>query len=304
MEVRNGGPVLVIDDDKAICSLFEDAISMWEMKCDSVCDPIAALDCLKMNEYDVVFIDVYLPVISGLELIPQIAKYCPSSKIIIMTGHADKEIAIKALRLGAFDFLEKPFEAQILYHVLQRALDARKSEQQQVTLLEELKESQQELTEHKMRLEHLNTQLMETNKALTIFAQNIDRERENVQKRIVLRLKSVVAPAIEGLKRDKNLAKYGAELDGIIRSMIEELMDDMSTDGKIASILSFTELRIASLIKNGLTTDEIADQLNVSPSTVRTHRKNIRKKLKINNAQYSLRNFLLSKSQNSVAHNS
>lgn len=297
MEVHKGSVVLVIDDDKAICSLLQDAVSMWGMKCESVNDPVAALDCLKTSACEVVFLDIYMPVISGLDLIPEITKHRPGSKIIIMTGHADKEIAIKALRLGAFDFLEKPFELQILYHILRRALDARKSEQRQINLLEDLKKSQQELTEHKQSLENLNRQLIETNKALTIFAQNIDRERDNVQKRIILKLRSVVAPAIERLKRDKKLASYGVELDEIIRQMIGELTDDMSTDARIASTLSFTELRVATLIKNGLTTEEIANQLSISSSTVRTHRKNIRRKLKINNAQYSLRNYLLSKSR-------
>jgi DNA-binding CsgD family transcriptional regulator len=59
--------------------------------------------------------------------------------------------------------------------------------------------------------------------------------------------------------------------------------------------LSFTELRIASLVKGGVTTEEIARQLHIAESTVRTHRKNIRKKLNINTAQYSLRNFLNSR---------
>ncbi len=66
-------------------------------------------------------------------------------------------------------------------------------------------------------------------------------------------------------------------------------------DSRVAMSLSFTELRIASLIKNGVTTEGIAKQLHMAESTVRTHRKNIRKKLKINNAQFSLRNYLNSR---------
>lgn len=297
METANeDNAVLIVDDEPTICDLLENAISAWGMAAESVTDPLAALECLKSSAYSVILLDVYMPTISGLDLIPKIADHNPGVKIIIMTGRADKEIVVKAFRLGAFDFLEKPFELEFFSHVLRRAMDARRTELKQVKLIEDLKASQSELTSHKKSLEYLNSQLMETNKALTIFAQNIDREREEVQKRLVLKIRSVIAPVIERLKRDKGLAKYGAEFDEIIRQMIEELTDDLSQDARITSILSFTELRVATLIKNGLTTEEIASQLNISSSTVRTHRKNIRKKLKINNAQYSLKNFLMSKS--------
>ena len=298
MRTYEGSKVLIIDDEPDICELLLNVTAEWGIVSDSVNDPLQALEQIEKNDYDIILLDVRLPVYSGLDLIPNIVRERPTLKTIVMTGHADKETAIEALRAGAFDFLEKPFELELLKHVIHRAVEAREAEARQLRLIEQLTKSELELTQNKEHLEFLNKQLMDTNKALTVFAQNIDREREDVQKRIVVKLRSVVAPAIEKLKRDVKLAHYGEELDGIIRQMIDELAGDLSTDGRIASILSFTELRVATLIKNGLTTDEIADQLHISASTVRTHRKNIRRKLKINNVQYSLRNFLLSKAEN------
>jgi len=93
------------------------------------------------------------------------------------------------------------------------------------------------------------------------------------------------------LRADQALHKYGVQLD-MLTTQIEDLTSGFAMDSRVAMNLSFTELRIASLVKNGVTTEEIARQLHVAESTVRTHRKNIRKKLKINNALYSLRNFL------------
>mgnify|MGYP005854783631 CR=1 FL=1 len=293
--------VLIIDDEPDICQILEELITMWGMAAESALDGVDAVELLKAKSYEIILADVHLPVISGLDLIPEITRLCPNAKIIVMTGRADKETAVQALRSGAFDFLEKPFEMELISHALQRAVEVQDAEQRQRRLFDELQKSQSELMDHKKKLEHLNKQLIETNKALTIFAQNIDREREEVQKRVVLKLRSVVAPSIDKLKRDANLVRYGVELDGIIRQMIQELTDDLSTDGRIASVLSFTELRVATLIRNGLTTEEIAEQLHISASTVRTHRKNIRKKLRLNNAQYSLKNFLLSKSKNATA---
>ena len=203
-------------------------------------------------------------------------------------------MAIRALKLGAFDLLEKPFQSDLLYHTLLRALKTLESERNSKILIDDLKQSRAELLTHKDRLENLNAQLRDTNRALSIFAQNIEREREEVEKRIALKLRNLIIPIVEKLRRDKSLSRYEGQLEVLVMQ-IEDLTSGFAMDSRIAAVLSFTELRIASLIKNGVTTEEIARQLHISASTVRTHRKNIRKKLKINNVQYSLRNFLNSK---------
>jgi len=243
---------------------------------------------------DVVLLDVFISDICGLDLIPEIQEKLGDAKIIIITGFADKDMAIRALKLGAFDFLEKPFQSDLLQHTILRALRTLENERNFNRLIVDLKQSQSELLMHKDRLENLNTQLRDTNKALSIFAQNIEREREEIEKRIALKLRNLIIPIIEKLRRDRNLAKYQDQMDMLVMQ-IEDLTSGFAMDSRIAALLSFTELRIASLIKNGVTTEEIARQLHISASTVRTHRKNIRKKLKINNVQYSLRNFLCSK---------
>ncbi|MGA2938269.1 MAG: helix-turn-helix transcriptional regulator, partial [Syntrophobacteraceae bacterium] len=159
---------------------------------------------------------------------------------------------------------------------------------------DDLKQSRSELLAHQQRLENLNTQLLDTNRALSIFAQNIEREREEIEKRIALKLRNLIIPMVVKLRDDQALQKYGVQLD-MLTTQIEDLTSGFAMDSRVALTLSFTELRIASLVKNGITTEEIARQLHIAESTVRTHRKNIRKKLNINNAQYSLRNFLNSK---------
>ncbi|MCK8603896.1 response regulator [Desulfoferrobacter suflitae] len=294
VERRDAGKVLIVDDDHAICEVLREMMLVWGVQASSALDAEALFAACEEGDYGVILLDVYLDDVSGLDLIPTLKEQFPTIKVIIMTGYADKETAVTALRLGAFDFLEKPIDMDFLSHVVQRALDLHRAEEKELELLQDLKESQEELLDHKNRLEHLNLRLLETNKALTVFAQNIDREREELQKRILFKLKSVVSPAIQKLQTNKNLLDRGSELEFLITQMIEELTSDLTMDGKLSSVLSPTEFRIATLIKNGLTTEDIATQLSVSPSTVRTHRKNIRRKLKINSTQYNLKNYLLS----------
>jgi len=162
-------------------------------------------------------------------------------------------------------------------------------------LLKELERNHSELLAQKKRLEHLNSRLLETNKAFSALARSMDFEREEMEKRVAAKVRSVIMPSINRLRQDPNLTQYGSELD-ILVSILSELASDMATSGgNIAMALSNTELRIASLIKGGFSTEEIAEQLFISPSTVRTHRKNIRRKLSLNSSSYSLKSFLLSK---------
>ena len=83
---------------------------------------------------------------------------------------------------------------------------------------------------------------------------------------------------------------------------VEDLTSSFALDSNFAMVLSAAEMRVAHLIKNGATTEKIAAHLHISENTVRTHRKNIRRKLKIG-APYSLRNFLNSRSDKPVSEN-
>ncbi len=294
MENFKNARVLIIDDDESVCQTLTDLICSWGLGAEGFTHPEAVLPGIMAKHYDVVLLDVFISNVCGLDLIPDLSRNSNDQKIIVISGFADKDTAIRALKLGAFDLLEKPFQSDLLYHSILRALKALESERKFKKLITDLEQSRSELLSHKARLENLNAQLRDTNRALSIFAQNIEREREEVEKRIALKLRNLIIPIVEKLRKDRALSRYEPQLEMLVLQ-IEDLTSGFAMDSRIAALLSFTELRIASLIKNGVTTEEIARQLHISASTVRTHRKNIRKKLKINNVQYSLRNFLNSK---------
>ena len=287
--------VLIIDDEESICQVLKEIFLSLGIRSKSISDPLLVTDHIRNDHFDVCLLDICMPGVDGLDLVPHLSNHCPEGKIIIMTGYADKEVAIKALKLGAFDFLEKPFEMELIIHAARRALDAVESERNRSKLMEALKTNQEELLSNKKRLERLNEQLMETNRALSVLAQNIALEREQAERQIAFKLKSLVIPVVDKLRQHTGTDKHVTELHLVVNQIIEDLTSGFSRDPTIISNLSPTELRIASLIRNGLSTEEVAGQLNIAPSTVRTHRKNIRKKLKINDTQYSLKNFLQAK---------
>lgn len=284
--------VCIVDDDEGVCHLLSSFVHSWGFKAEVVTGEQLESPWYADILADVYLVDLQLPNISGLDFIPRILHHNHDSKIIIITGYADKEAAIKALRLGAFDFLEKPFGRELLHHAVQRALEVLGNERILKRLLAELKQNQAELLAHKERLEHVNERLLETNRAFSTLARSIDFEREQLEKRITSKIESIVLPILDSLCKEKELAKFTLELD-MIAITLRDITSGASNETKVALALSPTELRVASLIKNGLSTEEIADQLFISQNTVRTHRRNIRRKLKLANANMSLRSYLL-----------
>jgi FixJ family two-component response regulator len=291
---HKGARLLIVDDDRELCRALKETISGWGIKTKTMTEPGRVADHLKNTSYNVVLLDIVMPEKSGFDLIPEIEKVCPGTKIVIMTGHADKDKAIKALRMGAFDFLEKPVKMTVLSHAVKRALDAQEIELELKKTLKELEHSQSECLTYGRRLEEINEQLLETNKALSVLAENLERTREESEKRIIRRIRSLIVPIVEKLERDKNLKGYKTELRAL-KGHMEALTSSLSRETTIASRLSPAEVRIASMIMNDLTSQEIAGQLNTSLSTVKTHRRNIRKKLNIKHSDQNLRAYLLSR---------
>jgi len=286
--------VCIVDDDEAICGMLSEFVATWGFQPEVVTADRLLTDWFLDVSSDIYLIDLHLPTVHGLDFIPKVLKHHPDSRIIIITGYADKESAIRALRLGAFDFLEKPFEREILQHAIFRAMESAQKERDLKDLVADLRQSQAELLAHKERLEYVNERLLETNKAFTALARSMDFEREQLEKRIAAKIETVILPIVDRLMKEPELARYSMELDVLVR-LLEDLTSGASAETKLALKLSPTELRVASLIKSGMSTDDIAEHLFISASTVRKHRKNIRKKLRLNNSSYNLRHYLMSK---------
>ena len=98
-------------------------------------------------------------------------------------------------------------------------------------------------------------------------------------------------PIIEEIQKDKIPEKSRVKVD-VLTAYLNDLTPDAAKGHDIIISLSAMELRIAMMIKNGFSTDEIARLLHISPHTVKTHRRNIRKKLNIRNSNINLTSYL------------
>jgi FixJ family two-component response regulator len=286
-----GARLLIVDDDRSLCDALQETFDGWGIETKAITRPGTVISHMKKTCYHVVLLDIVMPDKSGFDLIPDIRELCPDTKIIIMTGYADKEKAVTAIRLGVFDFLEKPINMTVLSHAVKRAMHTHIMEEELKKTVRELEHSRGECIAYGHRLEDINEQLLETNKALSVLAENLERTREESEKRIVLKIRSLIVPIVEKLQSDSTLTRYQADLNTLM-GHIEDLTSGLGRDTRIAGNLSSTELRIASMIMNELTSQEIANQLHISLSTVKTHRRNIRRKLNIQHSGQGLKGFL------------
>ena len=117
------GTVLVVDDERAMCELVETTLEMrgldvlWHQSADQ------ALTELHQSNIDVVLTDVKMPGTSGLELCAEIRRLRPEIPVVVMTGFGSLETAVSALRAGAYDFVTKPIEMDLLVATIHRAVD-------------------------------------------------------------------------------------------------------------------------------------------------------------------------------------
>jgi two-component system response regulator FlrC len=114
--------LMVVEDDKEVRDSILDALSFLPIKIIPVRDGVEALEAMQKNQITAIISDINMPRMNGLELLQQIRLKTYETPFVILTGHADKNMAVKALRMGALDFVEKPFKADTLCAVAERAL--------------------------------------------------------------------------------------------------------------------------------------------------------------------------------------
>jgi DNA-binding NtrC family response regulator len=143
--------LLIVDDDANTLASLSRAFRLSGHEA-TVCDnPVKALEMIKAEKFDVIFSDVVMPVMDGLSLLEQIKAAGVTTPVVMMSGQAHIEMAVKATRLGALDFLEKPISTDKLLLTVQNALQLERLKQENKQLRQQLGGSGIVFTGEKMR---------------------------------------------------------------------------------------------------------------------------------------------------------
>ncbi len=140
--MENQASFLIVDDENVV----RDSLSKWFEEegyaVDTAASAREALLKLAQQHWDLALLDIKMPGMDGLELQRKIREVDGEIIIIIMTGYASVETAVQALKDGAYDYIMKPFDPDDLAHVVHKALEHRRIQQENLRLRETLEETQ------------------------------------------------------------------------------------------------------------------------------------------------------------------
>ena len=105
---------LILDDERDICELIEMSLMGQDITCTSVYTIKAAIKALKEDRYSFIISDIRLPDGDGLDFLSHVQKHYPGTPVCMITAHGNMDTAITALKRGAFDFINKPFDLKQL----------------------------------------------------------------------------------------------------------------------------------------------------------------------------------------------
>ena len=140
--------VLLVDDDPALLEALTDALELripgiTVEPCDAA---LTAIERLNEASFDLLISDVKMPGMDGLELLSESQKIAPAMPVVLITGHGETDIAVNALRSGAFDLIQKPLDREYVAAAIKRAVET-------VQLRKEVTEKQKALELHAIELE-------------------------------------------------------------------------------------------------------------------------------------------------------
>ncbi|HEY6408796.1 MAG TPA: hybrid sensor histidine kinase/response regulator [Ktedonobacteraceae bacterium] len=142
--------ILIVDDDVALLQALPQALflRMQGTRVDTSDSASKALEQIQEHEYDAIVSDIKMPGMDGLALLEKIRELRPNTPTLLITGHGEHDLAVRALRGGAYDFIQKPIDRDYFVAALQRAIQTHQLRQQ-------VREQQLALELHARSLERL-----------------------------------------------------------------------------------------------------------------------------------------------------
>jgi DNA-binding NarL/FixJ family response regulator len=114
--------ILIVDDEQDVCDLLTTVLSPDGHTVHTAVSGLEVLDMVRCQHFDLALLDVWMRGLNGIELLERLKGLAPNMPVVIITGRPACETAVLALRLGAFDYLQKPFALEDLRTTVRRAL--------------------------------------------------------------------------------------------------------------------------------------------------------------------------------------
>ena len=220
----NTGHILLVDDDPALLQALPQAISlrMTGVQVQTAGDASVALRLLQEQEYDAIVSDIKMPGMDGLTLLEKIVVRHPETPVILITGHGEHDLAIRALRGGAYDYILKPIDRDDFAASLQRALHTRQLRRQVQVQQRALEWYALSLEQ---RVEERTQELMVINATKDALLSTVAHELASP----LTSLKGMTQLVDRQLQRVDNMGKVRRNVGDIMRSIdrLERIVQDL-----------------------------------------------------------------------------
>lgn len=189
--------VLIIDDERSIRISFTSILRKENHEVDTAQNWEEARNLIKQKDYDLVFLDILMPKVSGLKILQAIKIARPDTLVIIMTGEPTVESSQKALRYGAEDYLTKPVNRSTLTQICARAVERKKLLSEKRVLEETNKKAQERIEQLLNRMSSVpegktvDREYIEMAKKLVNHRKTVDKKLESVKDKLNSALKSI-----------------------------------------------------------------------------------------------------------------
>jgi len=136
--------VLLVDDESSVRRVLQFKLEKRGFSVETASDGLEALKALRENPFDLLLSDIRMPRMDGIELLHEAKNVQPKIKIILITAHATVNQAVQAVKLGAFDYITKPFDDEELFMAIEKALQFEKLQSENIRLRGKLKKAESE----------------------------------------------------------------------------------------------------------------------------------------------------------------
>lgn len=305
---RQAVSILAVEDDPGDFGLVKAYVRLAELGIGSdkksviwaktLAEGIAAA---RHDKPDVVLLDLSLPDSAGLDTVQAMRAALPGTPIVVLTGYDDHDLAAAALQSGAQDYLVKGrFDHDTLgrtvrHALVRHALEVQLKESEKI-LLDSRNHLKEQVEKMSSQLRELRDEFEDVNTALRVLLKNRDLDKFAAQDAMVREMRQEVTPFLLKLKKNVRDHKQARLLD-VLENNLQQLASSYGNTNECALLfrqLTPVEMQVASMIKQGLSTKDIATALSLSPETINVHRKHIRKKLGLSGKADNLRSHLTS----------
>jgi DNA-binding NarL/FixJ family response regulator len=290
--------VLLVDDEELLRLTVSSDLTDAGYTVETAEDGHQACKKLAENSYDLIITDLIMEGLDGMQVLKESKRLDPTCSVILLTGYGHMDSAIESLRLGADDYLLKPYQCDELLFRLARCLEKTQLQRMLKKTEKKLRQSHTEMESkvHKrtLELQVKNQEISDANTTLRVLLEQQEKSKKEIEETISKNLKENIYPYLDILKealQDKQETAYLTIIENNIHKITSSFNKKLSSE-----LLNLTprEIQVANLIRQGRSSKDIAELLNLTPGTIEFYRQNLRKKLGISGQKTNLRSYLLS----------